>query len=121
MINEEEYLKERMGRRNPFAVPEGYFDHVADSIMQQLPAEQKRKPAIVRHMRPILFAAACVCLAVFGVTLYTSLDRQTSNTLQLQSAMQQKATDNSDTFIDEVADYAMIDNEDIYASLLADM
>ena len=40
---------------------------------------------------------------------------------QLHLAQQQENAIYSDAYIDEAADYAMLDNEDIYAGLLADL
>ena len=37
MMNEELYIKSRMGDKNPFRVPEGYFDNFAADLMQKLP------------------------------------------------------------------------------------
>ena len=37
-MNEEKYIEEKVGRRNPFVVPEGYFDTFAVS-QQPLQAE----------------------------------------------------------------------------------
>lgn len=131
MINEEEYLRSKMGSRNPFTVPEGYFEHLTEQIMQKLPAQETtilepeeparepKKAAVIRFLRPVLYAAACVCLAMFGVAIYQNLDKQSADTLQ--SNIPQITTEYNDAFIDEAADYAMLDNADIYASLLADM
>mgnify|MGYP006988864860 CR=1 FL=1 len=136
MTNEEVFIKEKMGSRNPFTVPEGYFDLLATQIIGKLPDEQPglsddvasedpgmAKPtparvAVIRHLRPLLYAAACAVFAVFGVTIY--LNKHLSDD-QLHLAQQQENAFYSDTYIDEAADYAMLDNDDIYAGLLADL
>ena len=86
------------------------------SRLPEKPAQQK--PALVKRLRPLLYAAACICIAVFSVTIYFNrqdADQSATATLQQQDAYY------SDTYIDEAADYAMLDNEDIYYSLLADI
>ena len=125
MTNEEVFIKEKMGSRNPFTVPEGYFDQLTAQIISQLPDEQtdSSKPAparvaVIRRLRPLLYAAACLAIAIFGVTIY--LNKNIADD-QLHLAQQQEATIYSDAYIDEAADYAMLDNEDIYAGLLADL
>lgn len=130
MTNEEVYIRERMGNRNPFTVPEGYFDHLADDIISKLPGDAMecslsdssstihRRTAVIRRLRPLLYAAACFAIAIFGITIY--LNKNYSDD-QLHVAQQQEQTIYSDTYIDEAADYAMLDNEDIYAGLLADI
>ena len=35
--NDELDLKKMVGNRNPFRVPEGYFEQLAQQVMQQLP------------------------------------------------------------------------------------
>ena len=40
MLKEEKYLNEVMGRKNPFRVPEGYFDDFADRMMEMLPEKE---------------------------------------------------------------------------------
>lgn len=128
MTNEEVYIKEKLGSRNPFTVPEGYFDQLATQIIDRLPCEEvslsKPAPApaprmaVIRRLRPLLYAAACVAIAVFGVTIY--LNKHFTDD-QLHLAQQQETVVYSDAYIDEAADYAMLDNEDIYAGLLADL
>lgn len=120
MMNEEEYIRQKMGERNPFTVPEGYFDQLAQQIIDRLPAEDaKPKPsAIERYLRPLLYAAACLAIAVMGTAIYTNRNLTAD---QQQLAQQETVTSYSDSYIDEAADYAMLDNAEIYNSLLADM
>ena len=124
MMNEEEFLKSKMGTRNPFTVPEGYFDQLTAQVMQKINVEEekkakKTKPAIMRTLRPLLYAAACSCIALFGVAIYQHLNHEATEAQELQSNI--VVTGYSDSYIEECADYAMLDNDDIYASLLADM
>ena len=115
MMKEEEQIKMLLGsRKNPFSVPEGYFDQLAGNIIGQLPQEQP-KPARIRMLRPLLYAAASVCLAIMGVAIYQF------NASTAQPALALQETHYTDSYIEDVADYAMLDNEDIYNSLLADI
>lgn len=139
MMNEEEYLREKMCRRNVFTVPEGYFDQLAGQIIGLLPADTAEtgpagsqqpataglradagpQPAIIRRLRPLLYAAACVAVAIaVGMVLHNNINRGQG---QLVAEQQETSEAYSDNYIDDMADYAMLDNEDIYASLLADL
>jgi len=127
MSNEEKYLQSKMGTKNPFSVPEGYFDTLTEQVMQRLPKqvesvgdEQQKGSAIVRMLRPLLYAAACICIGIFGVALYQHLDNQTAEGVPVISHVGSTIEFN-DAYLDEATDYAMYDNQDIYASLLADM
>ena len=131
MMNEDVLIENKMGKRNPFTVPQGYFDHLAEQVMQMIPEEETltvrkhgtqapAKKAILRSLRPLFYAAACTCIAVFGVATYLNLDSKASESQQLQSNIV-TVHSYSDSYIEEAADYAMLDNDDIYTSLLADM
>ena len=41
MIEEEKHLREIVGQRNAFRVPDGYFEQLTAQVMQQLPEQQK--------------------------------------------------------------------------------
>lgn len=110
MTNEERHIEETFGRQNPFRVPEGYFDQLPDRVMAQLP-QSDRQSRQVRLRRWLYAAASVVLLAVMGLTYYL---HQESEELPAVAAVE-IGTDNS--YIDDAADYAMIDNTEIYACL----
>ncbi len=111
MENEEKYIRERVGQENPFRVPEGYFDQLTQQVMNQLP-ERQRKPRLLQLRTWYYAAASVVLLAVMGTAVYF---HQSENNQQQVAVSIETNTDN--TYIDEVADYAMIDNTEIYACL----
>lgn len=131
-MNEEEYLRTKLGNRNPFTVPKGYFDHLADSVMQQLSDDcvmqqlpddrvmqqlpDDRKHSVIRSIRPWLYAAACIAILIVSV-LFVS--HQSNQPTQQQAAVNNtgKTETLSDNYIDDMADYAMVDNEEIYLYL----
>ncbi len=127
MMNEEEYLKSKVGNRNPFTVPEGYFEQLAQQVMDRIPAvTQELKPApkktVFKQLRPWLYAAACVCVGVFTAGVLFNSQNDNSKELQQMATLEQENINYySDNYIDEEADYAMFDNQEIYACLLADM
>jgi len=112
MMNEELYVSSRMGHENHFRVPDGYFDNFADRVMSELP--ERRQPLMVR-MRPWMYAAACVVGAISLVAVYFhSPDSAADSNVASVSA--------TETYfdVDEAVDYAMVDNQDIYACLISD-
>ena len=108
MTNEENYLNQRIGRNNPFRVPEGYFEHFSSQMMEQLPERKIRSKQV--FLRPWLYAVAC-CAAIL-LTVFTYNQQQSTFDDSQQTVV---TADNS--FIEEAADYAMIDNMEIYACL----
>ena len=115
-MNEEEYIRTAFSRENPFRVPEGYFESLTQRVMEQVPQQQKPRPrqAILQRLRPLLYAAACLCVAIFSVAIYL---HQTNDDTVATAALD-NAADYS--YVDEVADYAMVDNYEIYACLTGD-
>ena len=124
---EEKYLIEKVGKENPFRVPEGYFDTLSSQIMAKVEAEGvaprdikagKEKRAKVLWLRPVLYAAASVCALFISVLAYQShSDDGVAAPTQTVVANNQMLMDD---YFDEAADYVMLDNEDIYACLSSD-
>ena len=124
---EEKNLIEKVGKENPFRVPEGYFDTLASQIMAKVEAEGveardiktgKEKRARVVWLRPVLYAAASVCALFVSVVAYQSYSEQgvaapTQNVVANNQVMM-------DEYFEEAADYVMLDNQDIYACLSSD-
>ena len=97
--------------RNPFTVPEGYFDHFADDFMARLDDQ----PAVFHHSwwhRYRYYVASAACLA--GLLLTSTVYLAHTQHQQTKALAEQHAIDAS---IDEMADYAMYDKGDMYASL----
>jgi len=123
-MEEEKFLIERVGKQNPFKVPEGYFDTLTSQVMAKVDAEKgaevveirKAKKAKSVWLRPLLYAAACGCVLFVSVASYLSHEDQ-SIAAPAESAV---AVQTMDYSFDEAADYVMIDNQEIYACLSSD-
>ena len=123
MMNEEDYLNSKMGKRNPFTVPEGYFEQLTSQVMQKLPEAKAEKPALIKRLRPWLYAAACVCVCVFiAAVAFNNNNEEVRKQMRIATA-EQKSVESyySDSYYEDEANYAMVDNQDIYAYLLAEM
>lgn len=117
-MNEERYLRDTFGRRAPFAVPDGYFDDLAQRLTAGLPpltepapqpvTTARRGRAVMRVLRP-LAAAACLCGIIGGAALYLA---KSTATEALAIDMSQCYT--SDYSTEQLADYAMLSKEDFY-------
>jgi hypothetical protein len=123
----EDLIIENVSKQNPFRVPEGYFDTLADQIMAKvdesasgvvvpLKEDKKKKPARVVWLRPVLYAAASVCALFISVVAYQSYSDSPTAAPTATMAESQSM----DYSFDEAADYLMIDNQDIYACLSSD-
>jgi len=120
MVEEERYIKKRFGKSNNFRVPDGYFDNFASTMISKLP---QQAPVVVRQrprmriLRPIIYSAACLCLAIFGVTIYLS---DTSRNVGNNTLSKSVKYSNVYTYTteDAIIDHAMMDNADMYTCLI---
>ena len=124
MNYEEKEMQERFGKENPFRVPEGYFDQLTDRVMAQLPEREQKAEQIslsdrqpksrLVALRPWLYAAACtIAVVVMGVTF---LSHESAEEQPLASTST-STTNTESQYIDDAADYVMLDNAEIYACL----
>lgn len=127
MTREENILKERFGKENPFKVPDGYFDHLTERIMENLP-EQEIRVIDIRSRQTLWqklplrkIAAAVAVVALLGAGSFWALQHEGNSKVVAHAKQhEQKAVSSEDAAFNEMADYAMIDNETIYASLIAE-
>ena len=127
MTREENILKERFGKENPFKVPDGYFDHLTERIMENLP-EQEIRVIDIRSRQTLWqklplrkIAAAVAVVALLGGGSFWALQHEgNSKVVAHVKKHEQKAVSSEDAAFNEMADYAMIDNETIYASLMTE-
>lgn len=127
MMKEEKMLKGMFGRENHFAVPEGYFDSFADKLMEQLPATDARIVEMHAeswwHRLPLRKVAAVVGVAALlggGGLFYVNHGLHTSAQMA-GTYVESPVTGNSEySTFDQMADYTMMDNQDIYVSLVAE-
>lgn len=127
MTREENILKERFGKENPFKVPDGYFDHLTERIMENLP-EQEIRVIDIRSRQTLWqklplrkIAAAVAVVALLGGGSFWAWQHE-GNCKGVAHVKQheQKAVASEEAAFNEMADYAMIDNETIYASLMTE-
>ena len=128
----EELLKQKFGQENPFKVPEGYFDNFASKFMEQLPEEEPKavevempvaKRTWIRPMRRFAIAASFAAVLFSAATYYASTGvnkDQDSQTEMASAALKNTETKSvqSDYMMDEMVDFAMIDNAEIYSYLI---
>lgn len=55
-------------KKNPFSVPEGYFEHLTDRVLEKIKEEEKpRKVAFMQLLKPYMGLAAIFLLAFLVV------------------------------------------------------
>lgn len=118
MEDAEKYIRSKYGAENHFRVPEGYFDSLADMVMDKLPDEQtnivKMPAATWRHCF-VAISAVAASIAV-AVCLVFKTGSDTSNVEGNIAACPDASSfyDNDDD-VDAMANYTMVDATDMYA------
>ncbi len=120
MNKEERYLINKVGKKEPFKVPDGYFNDFADQLLANLP-ERNSSQIVNLHstrwnkFRTLSIAAASIVAVVFSASLYL-YNNTDKMPVEVAHAKHIQATSSTANF-DEMANYAMIDNEELYAAL----
>lgn len=127
MMKEEKILKDKFGKESHFTVPSGYFDSFADQLMEQLPETEHR--TIVMHAQSWWHhiqwgkvAAAITAVMLLGGGSMFYLGQTHPSHAQMASKYEHSSQPNNAEYgtFEQMADYAMVDNQDIYASLVAE-
>lgn len=105
---------------NPFSVPEGYFDNLAQRMIDNLPAHEVRmipteekKKSRNRLFQWARYGAAAAVVAALCMAGMHFINNEP--TAQTQVAASTTASYSSDENIDAMADYIMADDQDLYA------
>lgn len=148
MTNEEKKIKQLFGNENHFHVPEGYFDKLSEQILAKIPEEESaalgketigttfepiaQKVILWRNMPIRKIAASVIVVALLGGGLTLGLKETENQGRPLGHAEvaqraqtrhdyhENSATASEEAEFEQMADYAMMDNQDIYASLIAE-
>lgn len=76
-MKEEKSLIEKIGKKNSFTVPEGYFDSLTDKIMAELPEKSqlsapKKEVNLWERVKPFAYLAAMFVGAALIIQLFTN-------------------------------------------------
>lgn len=116
-MKEELLLKQRFGNQRPFKVPEGYFDSLEKSLMQNMPEDVSHKRSAKQvFMRPMRWVACFVAVLLVSGAIYFKGSGDNSDLSQTEAVSESMSPSvYADYILDEISDYAMLDNEDFYS------
>jgi len=100
-----------------FNVPDGYFEKFATELMDKLPEQEFQPMKVGRKVAlwPRAIAAVAVGIVAFSSVIYlTKFENQ--NVAETVPVNTQQQTEMFS--VDDVADYAMIDHQDIYEMIV---
>ena len=113
--------------KNPFWVPEGYFDNITSRVMERIPVnevklipeESKEGKSITHQFRKwrIYAAAASILVALFGAGLLIHNDSMEPDTslAKGKTVVHSSNSANAENNVDAMADYIMADDYELYA------
>lgn len=117
-MKEEDEIMKKLGKDNPFTVPEGYFQNFTDEIMGKLP-EKKEVPSQTKvrtwdRIRPWVYMTA-MFIGAFLITKIASFHhRQDSPIAQTDVAIEQQMSDEE---ISTIISNTMMDDYELYQYL----
>lgn len=115
MKHSNDEIIEALPKRPQMSVPERYFDTLPDRIMSRIDNENveksKKHGFFFTTLRPYMSTAACLTIIVIGITALLL------NKSEATSSNRYSATNYYNVTMDQLADYMMIDNSEIYTML----
>lgn len=119
-MKEDTELKNRIGKENPFKVPEGYFENIVPEIMKQLPETEVQEDVEVtmwERVKPWVYMVAMFCGLMFGLRVMMN-DRPVSTGIKAGDvSMTDSVQGIPDEYIDPILDQAMMDDYTLYMYL----
>lgn len=119
MDNMDENLKKKTGGRNPFKVPEGYFETLTERVVDSVGKSDTRMKVEPKSEYRLLktFAACAVAACLAGVLFFAvPIGNVGSDEVALAEMSERNNADDED-YQKEVLNYAMLDNDDVYTYL----
>ena len=116
-MKEEKHIIDRCGKKNPFTVPEGYFDSLTARVMENIPANETKIISIAPKRRSHWMqwsglVAACMVGALVCVNVFNKSNPDDSS--QLMSKMNTADVTYEETYQEDALNYAMVDYNDVY-------
>lgn len=119
-MKEDTELKNRIGKENPFKVPEGYFENIVPEIMKQLPETEVQEEVEVtmwERVKPWVYMVAMFCGLMFGLRVMMN-DKPVSTGINTGDvSMTDSVQGIPDEYIDPILDQAMMDDYTLYMYL----
>lgn len=122
----EDYIKEKVGKENPFKVPANYFENVTPAIMQNLPEKERlgcsaESVSKWDRIKPLVYMAAMFIGAalIIQVGLFLSPEEsvKTDEMSHAVSPIEQDGVEYEEEYIDYIIEASMLDDYDLYVYL----
>lgn len=117
MIKEEKKILERCGKKNPFIVPDGYFENFAENLMDELPENHSQDPPEIsmwQRIKPWLYMAAMFCGLMLSVRVFVGSPNEDVPVNVSEAAGNSEFPDE---YIDPIVKQVMMDDYTLYQYL----
>lgn len=89
-MSQENKILEKIGKENPFKVPENYFEEFTQELMKKLPAKetilQAEEATLWLRIKPWLYMAAMFCGIMLSVRIFVGEPKEEAFPITLQDA-----------------------------------
>ena len=119
-MKEDTELKNRLGKENPFKVPEGYFENVIPEIMKQLPEIEEQgqeEVTLWERVKPWVYMVAMFCGLMFGLRVMMMDNSAKTDNNIVSVSMNDTLQNIPDEYIEPILDQAMMDDYTLYMYL----
>lgn len=115
-MKEEDKILNRVGRENPFRVPDGYFENLTSEVMNRLPEKEgfaavQQEPTMWQKVRPWLYMAAMFVGAALIIRVASS------NRTSSVGRMAAEDTETEMEYINMAVENSMLDDYSLYVYL----
>lgn len=121
MMKEEDFLRHITGKKEPFKVPESYWEDFSKRMSAMVADDGMHRSAgrrtVTRHLRMFAYAAVLCGILFVGAAYYFTHGTDVLAHADEAGYLYSPADDG---YVDEIADYAMLDNQDFYDYLSGD-
>lgn len=123
-MKEEDNILRKVGKKNSFKVPEGYFENLTSEVMEKLPEkevsafDEVKQPTMWTKMKPMLYLAAMFIGAALIIRIASPTHRQPKIVDEQLTATETAVPETvSDEYIDVALDRSMLDDYSLYVYL----
>ncbi len=114
-MKEEDNLYKKVGKENPFKVPEGYFEDFSRKLMEQLPDKEFSEPHITvwERVKPWAYMAAMFVGLMFSVRMFMDVKEKATDALPHSEAVSEWP----DEELDPIIHQTMLNDYELYQYL----
>lgn len=115
-MEEEKNILRKVGTKNPFTVPEGYFENFTPELMSKLPEKEPllpiQEPTLWQRVKPWLYMTAMFCGIMLSVKIFVGNPQQEEFPIT-----HLEVADLSDEEWEMISDRSLINDYDLYEYL----